>query len=192
MKDKDIRQELHSNYLTHFAYDSNAKIIDELGLSQGSFKIDIAVINGSLIGYEIKSEQDTLYRLDAQMEAYNKVFDYINIVVNDNHLTEVKGKVPSFWGIVCVKKLGSDFKLVTERKAERNITTDPFELCQLLWKEEALDLLKKEGIDKGMKSKSRNEIWRKISTCLPKDRINEYVRTYIKNRTWRQVGLLQQ
>lgn len=186
MKDIDIRQELHSNYLSHFAYDSNARIIDELGLCQGSFKIDVAVINGSLVGYEIKSEQDTLYRLDAQMNAYNKVFDYINIIVNDKHLKAIEDKVPIYWGIISVKKFGGDLKLITERKAERNTNTNAFELCQLLWKEEALDLLRIEKLDKGMKSKSRKEIWEKISTCLSKDKINEYVRIYIKKRTWRQ------
>lgn len=178
--------------MSHVKYDIDTKVIDEMGLCQGSHKIDIAVINGSLIGYEIKSEEDTLYRLPSQMEAYNKVFDYINIVVNENHLQAVKDKIPHFWGIICVKKFGQEFKLEHERDAEKNQASDPFFVSQLLWKDEALDVLRKEGIDKGMKSKSRLQIWKKIAESLPKERINQYVRQYIKNRsTWRTPDLPQ-
>ena len=60
MKDIDIREELRNTTPSQFKYDSTTKIVEELGLSEGAFKIDIAVINGSLIGYEIKSEEDTL------------------------------------------------------------------------------------------------------------------------------------
>jgi len=86
MKDIDIRRELHKNYLSIVTKnDTNSLIINELGLFQGQHKIDVAVINGSLHGYEIKSEQDNLKRLPAQMDAYNKVFDYIHIIANEKH-----------------------------------------------------------------------------------------------------------
>jgi len=186
MKDLEIREELHKNHLSHYKYDPNSKVIDELGLCQGSIKIDIAVINGSLIGYEIKSEQDTLDRLPAQMDMYNKIFDYINIVVNESHLESVRKMIPSYWGIVCVKKLQDDFKLETRRAAKKNTHSDSFHISQLLWKEEALDVLKRENLDKGMKTKTRIQIWNKLAESLSKENINAYVREYIKKRQdWR-------
>ena len=48
--------------------------VNELGLNHGRFRADIAVMNGKLVGYEIKTDQDTLVRLPAQIDGYNEVF----------------------------------------------------------------------------------------------------------------------
>jgi hypothetical protein len=50
-------------------------IIDELGLCRGTVRVDIAVVNGVLKGYEIKGDQDTLRRLASQAATYNRIFD---------------------------------------------------------------------------------------------------------------------
>jgi hypothetical protein len=187
MKDLQIREELNRNYLSPFRTDSNTRIIEELGLNQGSVRIDVAVINGSLVGFEIKSEQDDLKRLPAQMEMYNKIFDYIYIVANEKHLPAIKEKVPDFWGIVRVEKFETGFKLDTVRQPIRNQNSDPYFLAQLLWKDEVLDILERTGFAAGMKSKNRHQLWTKFSGSFSKEKVNEYVREYIKKRPeWRQ------
>ena len=59
MRDVDIRRALRTR-----VRDSDdmkeALVVDELGLCQGRARIDLAVVNSSLHGYEIKSERDTL------------------------------------------------------------------------------------------------------------------------------------
>ena len=187
MKDIDIRIELKNTLLSQFKYDENARVVEELGLCQGAAKIDVAVINGSLLGYEIKSEQDTLLRLPNQMHIYNKVFDYINIVVNEKHYAAIKEVIPEFWGIICVRKIENDFKLEERKPAQKNMGVDAISMLQLLWKEETLLLLEKEGLLKGMKSKPRKDMWEKIANSLPKEKVNEYVRQFIKSRSkWRE------
>lgn len=191
MRDIDIRQELHKNYLSHFYQnDSDSKVIDELGICQGESKVDIAVVNGHMWGWEIKSERDTLERLPSQMGMYNKVFDFITIVTNENHLAKIKDLVPEFWGILCVKKFENDFKLENHRSPSKNTLVDPNTLVQLLWKDEALEILEKEGLAKGMKSKSRIHIWNKMAESLTLIEINSYVREYLKKREkWRSTDL---
>lgn len=191
MKDVDIRRELHRSYLSHFyKNDANSKVIDELGICQGASLVDIAVVNGSMWGWEIKSEKDNLKRLPLQMSYYNKVFDYITIVTNENHLNEIKEIVPKYWGVICVKKKKEGFELENLRKPKKNKNVDAFSLVQFLWKEEALEVLEKEGLIKGMKSKPRKLIWRKIAESLELEKINYYVRTYLKNRkNWRVTDL---
>jgi hypothetical protein len=48
-------------------------MLDEFGLEHGEVRVDVAVINGELHGYEIKSERDTLERLPRQVKAYSAV-----------------------------------------------------------------------------------------------------------------------
>jgi hypothetical protein len=57
--DNVIREALkrHLNHL--HAGDAKLRIIEELGVEHGAARIDIAVINGVLHGYEIKSDRDT-------------------------------------------------------------------------------------------------------------------------------------
>jgi len=94
--------------------------------------------------------------------------------------------IPVFWGIIIVKKFDSDFKLEVIREPQRNENVDLFYVSQLLWKDEAFKLLKKYGLEKGMKSKTRNQIWEKIAESLSYETISNYVRESLKNRAnWR-------
>jgi len=43
-------------------------VIDELGLVQAKSRIDVAVINGYIHVYKIKSARQTLSRLDKQLD----------------------------------------------------------------------------------------------------------------------------
>ena len=66
--------------------DPQTLIVEELGIRQGAARVDVAVVNGSLHGYEIKSARDTLERLPKQSELYSSVFDTITLVTAENHL----------------------------------------------------------------------------------------------------------
>ena len=65
--DVEIRLALHSK-LKPYRTAPNTIVVDELGLSHAKARIDVAVINGCVHGYEIKSSLDTLNRLPAQLE----------------------------------------------------------------------------------------------------------------------------
>ncbi|MFH2029620.1 MAG: sce7726 family protein [Bacteroidota bacterium] len=67
---------------------------DELDLCSGLSRIDVAVINGVIHGYEIKSEEDTLKRLPIQMSFYNKSLEKITVATNPVHLNKIKEFVP--------------------------------------------------------------------------------------------------
>lgn len=189
MKDIEIRKELHQNFFYAYKNDCDTKIINELGVCQGTVKIDVAIINGSLIGYEIKSEQDNLLRLPTQIENYNKVFDYLNIVINEKHLDQVIDLIPAYWGIIQIKKSTDGFiKCEVYREAQKNSCSDPYSVIQLLWRDECLNILHELNLLKGMKSKPRIEIWKKICQSVDADQVNDYVRKYIKARPpWKKL-----
>src|SRR5258706_11027427 len=80
--------------LSHQYPSTKYRIVPELGLWHGAARIDIAVVNGILHGFEIKSDRDTLSRLDVQMPAYNSVFDKVTLVVGRTHLVQAFQTIP--------------------------------------------------------------------------------------------------
>lgn len=141
MKDPCIRKLLKDTELLHFYSDINSKVVDELSLPVAKARIDVAVINGSLHGYEIKSASDTLQRLPAQIEAYSKVFDYLSVVTEKKYHERILDFIPSWVGlIVCNEKKGvKTIKHV--RKSKLNKNKQGFFIAKLLWRSELIDSL---------------------------------------------------
>src|SRR4051812_9025889 len=111
----------------------------------------MAVVNGSLCGWEIKSERDTLSRLSSQADAYCRVFDQVTLVASERHLPKVTDAVPSWWGLslVCENTTG-DGRLEPLRAPKDNPGTDPEALVELLWRDEAMALLIDRGLGAGL------------------------------------------
>ncbi|MCY9288600.1 sce7726 family protein [Bacillus haynesii] len=186
LRDSDIREVLLTHLLNKFSDDENIKIINELGVLHGQSRVDIAVINGMLHGFEIKSESDTLLRLPSQIEDYNKVFDRMTIVVQRNHLHAVRKIVPKWWGILLVTRNKDQINLREVRKGRCNLNVDPFSLTHLLWRNEALDILKERGLQKGYLSKPRAELYEKICNSFTLEEIKVIVNEQLRNReNWR-------
>ena len=63
MRDEDIRSVLRARLALEYGTDPSALVLDEFGLACSSARVDLAVVNGCLHGYEIKSDVDSLARL---------------------------------------------------------------------------------------------------------------------------------
>ena len=188
-RDIDIRSELHAALSSRYLNDDDAVIIDELGLCQGEARVDVALVNGVIHGYEIKSDSDSLERLPHQIYVYNRVLDIITIVTGKSHMERIKNLVPEWWGIIQVEKIKKNkVRLVNIREPKENSQIDPYSLVQLLWREEALEILITLGLEKGYLSKSRKEIWKRLASSVNIHDLQFYVRQQLKTRTnWRVV-----
>lgn len=192
--DKDIRKVLYNEFysIKEFREDNTTLVIDELDVCRGSSRVDIAVINGKLHGYEIKSEQDTLERLPSQISDYNKVFEKMTIVTGEKYIHKVEEMVPSWWGIYYVKVKNKELILKKKRNGKVNKNIDSLELVQLLWRDELINLLSNYGITKGVKSKTRLALSHLVVENVSKTEIKKYVKSQLKLRTtWRAVQLKQ-
>ena len=182
MREIDIRRSLNHEVLNLFPDDQEAIIINEFGLCQGEARIDLAVINGSIHGFEIKSENDTLERLPSQQEVYNRVFDTITIVTGDKYINKVPDCVPSWWGIIRAKQVRKDIRLETIREGKDNPSVDPFSLVQLLWHSEALSILEEHKLANGLRSKPRRYVWSALAQNIPIEQLSKIVRETLKKR----------
>src|SRR3989339_76483 len=137
--DMMIRTVLKEVLALRHSKDKKVRIIEELGVHHGNARVDIAVVNGIMHGYEIKSDLDTLLRLPEQIEVYNSVFDKMTLVVGKSHLYEAIKMIPDWWGVVVAKvdKNGA-VTFNTIREEETNEEQNKLSIVRLLWKEEAL------------------------------------------------------
>lgn len=121
----------------------------------GKSRSDIfAVIDGALIGFEIKSDADTYTRLPAQIKSYDKFFDFNYIVVGKSHARQVDKHVPAHWGIIAVDDCGN-VSFDELRPAEPNPKAKVSDQLRFLWRRELISALKKCGLP-GYSSKSRS------------------------------------
>jgi len=190
MKDSDIRQVVLSDLSREYENDSDTMIIEELGLCQGEARIDIAVVNGLIHGFEIKSDQDTLKRLPAQAEIYNRSLDSVTLVVGSKHLDKSLKVIPKWWGAIEAKKRNQ--KIITRiiRPYQENPSPDPEAIVQLIWRNEALGVLRRRNLHKGYISKKKWILWERIIEKLPINLLREEVRTILKSReNWRSAEL---
>lgn len=187
MRDIDIRNVLLQYLQKKYNNDPGTLIIEELGLCQGEARIDIAVVNGLIHGYEIKSDQDTLKRLAGQVAIYCRVLDSITLVVSSEHLDEALKIIPKWWEVIVTKeKKPGRLHLQRWRKGKSNPSLDPFAVVQLLWRDEAFEALKKYDLQQGLANKPRTIIWEKLVEYLPTDELLALVRTLLKSReNWR-------
>ncbi len=186
--DKTIRTALMQNLERILENNPQARIVEELGITHGAARIDIAVINGSIHGYELKSDIDTLRRLPEQMDIYNSVLDEMTLVVGKSHLHEAVNLIPEWWGIMVAKVVESNgtILLYKIREADKNPQKESVAMASLLWREEALHLLEEIGQADGMRSKTRQVLYERLASVLDQEMLGYKVRNYLFSRIdWR-------
>jgi hypothetical protein len=136
LRDRDVRKALLGRLHDRFGDDAQTRIVEELGLLHGDCRIDVAVINGQLSGFEIKSERDTLQRLPDQAATYSKIFDFVTLVAPPAHLQKAESWLPGWWGLTTVTRArGGRPVLRRVRQGARNRTVDLAALAHLLWRD---------------------------------------------------------
>lgn len=186
MRDLDIRRALHRALDEKLAHQPDTLRIDELGLEHGTVFVDVAVVNGVMHGYELKSARDTLARLPHQARAYSAVLDRATLVAAGEHLDQAVKMLPSWWGLTCAHDAGGAIVMEELRPPTMNPAPDPLSIAKLLWRDEALALLEQNGAARGARSKPRAMLYRRLVECLPLDSLRGAVRARLRSRTaWR-------
>jgi hypothetical protein len=187
MNDLEIRQNFHRKALRRQHAQKDTLVIDELGLNHGKCRADIAVVNGHLVGYEIKSNSDSLRRLKEQVKSYNAVFDKISVVVGDRHINCIQNYIPQWWGVIVSTKgpRGAvNFDII--RNAQTNKKVNPISLARLLWRNEAEEILRQKKLSPKILRRPREALYKhlvdKLNICELRKIVGEYFK---KRKNWR-------
>lgn len=186
MRGDEIRSRLKLALLTNGMLGDNALVIEELGLRHGAARIDLALVDGLLHGFEIKGQRDSLVRLRHQASVYNSVFDRVTLVTAPKHLTRAVRDVPAWWGLVVASERDGAVAFEFIRLAGLNRRVDPVAQAKLLWRAEVLSLLAELGLGEGAARKPRRELYELLAGSIGHARRRAKIHELLQSRTgWR-------
>jgi hypothetical protein len=168
--------------------DKETIVLDELGLQNGLVRADIAVLNGCMAGYEIKTEKDNLSRLPTQILAYSEIFDKAYIIAAERHLNKIMKILPDWWGIYAISTTNDqscEFDHI--RKAVQNVAKDSFSIARLLWKKEVSDILTNNFAESIKKNITKQTLYEMIAERYTPNELSVIALKYMKQRiNWRK------
>ena len=180
--DSDIRAELRNLLLKKHTSNADLVLFEEIGICQGSVRVDMLAVHSSLDGYEIKSDRDNLRRLNHQIDLYSKVLDRVTIVVGERHLSSVMEIVPNWWGVLQYQDDAKKSKFKTIRRPKKNSSVEARALVELLWYEESIALLEKRSAARGVRGMPRKVVWDRVCQFFKTREIAATVRAQLKAR----------
>lgn len=186
-KDVDIRTALHAKRLRRVKAHPDTLVIDELGLAHARSRIDVAVINGCIHGYEIKSAKDTLDRLMTQIDIYRQTLQKLTIVAAPKHVTGIMTIAPEWCGVIAAEqgpRGGISFHVL--RNAVANPEINPIMMAHLLWRDEVINLLGQVGYAPKELRRPRKQLYEMLCEAMTLREITASIRTFMVQRpAWR-------
>jgi len=183
----DIRVALRQWVQDKFELKQDDILINELGFCNKdpnstvdcSFRADLALANGRLVGFEIKSKKDSLKRWLSQMIAYTNVFDEVWLCSHGKHLYRALEITEKHVGVLAVDDSGS---ITVIRYADRNTKLNFYDLSGLLWKDELLEFALINNIINIKSRMTKNEIRESLSVASNLAELQPYVLKKLKER----------
>ena len=108
----------------------------------GNSIVDIALFNGESRAFEIKTEYDTLKRLDKQLDDYKRVFDKCYLVI-PHKKADLYNDIDETTGIITLKRDRGHIILQNIREAQQNNSFDLDLLMSCLRTKEYESIIKK-------------------------------------------------
>ncbi len=174
MLDKDIREPLFDYLDERYG---KVRTIEEKVIKNSRADV-IAVVDGELLGFEIKSDNDTYTRLKTQIKDYELFCDRCYIVVGERH-TQVEKHVPEHWGIIVVNQEN----VIVDRDADLSPKVKLHNQLDLLWRSELSSIQEKEGLPK-LASTKRKLIYDRLINTAGEDRIKRDITEQLFERDY--------
>lgn len=135
----------------------------------GDSKADVAILNGTTTVYEIKSERDSLGRLERQLSRYRDVFASVVVMASEKHLDALLQLIPADVGII---SLSDRYQIKTLRNpVNRPERISPLAVLDALRTDEAKAILTylRMAVPHVPNTELRMELRRRFATLHPED-----------------------
>ncbi|TPK20791.1 sce7726 family protein [Mesorhizobium sp. B2-5-9] len=178
-RDADIRIPLIGWLRSQHPDDGSTGFVEEFKMPKPSARIDVAVVNGELAGFEIKSDRDSLSRLTSQVPAFSRFFDKVSLVTTAKHHASARMKIPLWWGIILYGE-GTSFQIARTPKQNRSV--DIRSLLFALSKGEISDLGRLAGCRISTSDK-KSLMVEKAEAAICEQEIRDHARDLIRGRS---------
>lgn len=160
--------------------ESNAVILREF-VSPGG-RIDLLVVSERLAGYEIKSDFDSLQRVDSQVYAFSRYCGSLTFVAGRRLAVPLLRALPIWCGVILAVRREERVTLVELRQSKANPHAAPEEMVTLLWRTEL-------EIAMNLRTKgSCTELRSQFLASRTHDQIDESVALALRRRSRAQSG----
>ena len=151
----------------------------------GKSRADVVILNGTSTVYEVKSDYDSLERLDSQIADYRRVFDRIFVVTSAEKAKSLLNRVDSLVGII---ELSDDGELREIREARSNKdNTDPAFVFDCMRQAEFCSVIKDEfGYTPNVPNSKLYRESRKLFCKLDPDYAHDLMVAKVRSRTKKQ------
>jgi hypothetical protein len=178
LNDADIRGRLSQWLVNQFAHDQSTVVCHEFSVPRPSARADVAVINGRLSGFEIKSDHDSLARLPQQIASYSAVFERVTLVTTAAHLNKATIYVPEWWGIL-VAHPTVPFRVIRSARMNRELEIE--KAMYLLSCAELRDIAKRRNLLPFVKMR-KTQLITSLCRVVSEAKLMGEIRTLLKRR----------
>ena len=147
----------------------------------------LLVTEKELIGFEFKSDKDTLTRLPRQIHDYERFCDRNYLVTGQKFKEKAPEEIPEHWGIYCVYLDDEEIlQLECVRKAQPNQKRMRLHnQLRLLWRSELIPIIRKHKLG-GVTAKNKLELVRTMEHNLSKDELRKELTNALIERDYTQ------
>ena len=167
LKDEQMRSILFEYYENK---GKRLRFFEEFWIGRKTRTDALLVTEEEIIGFEFKSDKDTLSRLERQIHDYERFCDRNYLVTGQKFREKAPEEIPAHWGIYCVYLDDAEtLQLECIRKAQPN--TKRMRLhnqLRILWRSELIPIIKKYKLG-GVTKKNKLELVRTLEHNLTKD-----------------------
>lgn len=160
------------------AVNGDAVLISEMAVGDWTRRADIVLANGKLVGFEIKSEADSLSRLQGQLSAFSSIFELFYVVAAARFTDRAEQMIPDGIGLWIAE--GGQHVTLCERKRARFHKLDVDAALSLMTANDIRRLLAANGIN-GLRDASRRRL-EELARPLPIKDLTSAARESVKVR----------
>jgi hypothetical protein len=158
----------------------NAVLINEMVYANWSRRADLAVANGHLHAFEIKSDVDSLRRLDGQISIYLERFDKVTLVVSSKFVRQVLEMTPDRVAVWEAIEESEDVRIKVVRAGRTEDVGDRAVLIDYLLREELYRFLVERGLPVTVRHTRARLV--QLASSQPLSALRSYVLKSLKAR----------
>ena len=182
LKDEQMRSILFEYYENK---GKRLRFFEEFWIGRKTRTDALLVTENEIIGFEFKSDKDTLARLERQIHDYERFCDRNYLVTGQKFKEKAPEEIPEHWGIYCVYLDDEEvLQLECIRKAQPNIKRMRLHnQLRILWRSELIPIIKKYNLG-GVTKKNKLELVRTLEHNLTKDVLRTELLEYLIERDY--------
>ena len=167
LKEEQMRQILFEHYESR---GKRLRFFEEFCFGRKTRADALLVTEEEMIGFEFKSDKDTLNRLEHQVHDYERYCDRNYLVTGQKFREKAPDEIPEHWGIYCVYlDDGETLQLECIRKAQPNSKRMRLHnQLRILWRSELIPIIRKYSLG-GVTKKNKLELVRTLEHNLSKE-----------------------